>query len=160
MAYTPKTWANGELITAEGLNRIEKGISDPPAAHKHPVSDVTGLADRLAAQEYDSGVRSLAKPAGVDGDVLCRRLGSVVEVNVDSLRGVTGTITIPSTLPIGMRPLRTIRVPLSTGATLNVSSSGQITLTGITSAAAWHYGQVVFIPSAKAAPTTLPGNPA
>ena len=53
MAYTPKTWADGEAggtpITAAELNRIEQGIDDAHAATGGPVSvsDVTGLQGEL-----------------------------------------------------------------------------------------------------------------
>lgn len=31
MAYTPKVWKDGDVITKEGLNNIEQGIAGVPA---------------------------------------------------------------------------------------------------------------------------------
>lgn len=31
MAYTPKVWKDGDVITKEGLNNIEQGIASVPA---------------------------------------------------------------------------------------------------------------------------------
>ena len=79
MVFDPKTWADGELITAADLNRVEQAVdavdeqmgskvdaTDPrltdartPTAHTHELADVTGLAARLADLEYNSGWRVL-----------------------------------------------------------------------------------------------------
>lgn len=34
MAYTPKQWKDGDVITKEALNNIEQGIVDVPAGPK------------------------------------------------------------------------------------------------------------------------------
>lgn len=34
MAYTPKVWKDGDVITKEGLNNIEEGIANVPAGPK------------------------------------------------------------------------------------------------------------------------------
>lgn len=34
MAYTPKVWKDGDVITKEGLNNIEQGIVNVPAGPK------------------------------------------------------------------------------------------------------------------------------
>ena len=67
MVFDPKTWADGELITAADLNRVEQAVgtvdeqmgskvdttdprlSDarPPTTHTHPITDVDGMQDAL-----------------------------------------------------------------------------------------------------------------
>ncbi|WMX71742.1 hypothetical protein [Lactococcus cremoris] len=43
MAYTPKVWKDGDVITKEGLNNIEEGIANVPAGPKGDKGD-TGAA--------------------------------------------------------------------------------------------------------------------
>lgn len=51
MAYTPKTWACGDTITAEELNRMEEGISSAQSAGG-------GTALLVKATLDDSGLES------------------------------------------------------------------------------------------------------
>ena len=45
MAYTPTTWNNDDVITAEKLNKMEKGIEDAqnPTAYTLPAASKTAL---------------------------------------------------------------------------------------------------------------------
>lgn len=45
MAYTKNTWNDGDLITAEKLNKMEEGIEDAqnPAAYTLPAANKTTL---------------------------------------------------------------------------------------------------------------------
>ena len=48
MAYTPKEWKDGDVITKEGLNNIEQGIVNVPAGPKGDKGD-TGAAGAKGA---------------------------------------------------------------------------------------------------------------
>lgn len=110
MVFDPKTWADGELITAADLNRVEQAVdavdeqmgskvgttdprlSDarPPTAHTHELADVTGLAARLAVLEYDSGWRVL-----VSWDGSGTRVGDwTFPSGVEPTAGVSGSVRI------------------------------------------------------------------
>lgn len=49
MAYDQKTWADGELVTAEDLNRIEQGLQATSALAEGTASRVDGVEADLAA---------------------------------------------------------------------------------------------------------------
>lgn len=57
MAYTPKVWKDGDVITKEGLNNIEQGIVNVPAGPK----GATGAAGL--------GVKGLALTKDGDGKI-------------------------------------------------------------------------------------------
>ena len=60
----------------------------PPSAHMHPVSDVNGLADRLAALEYDSGVVDIApliRPGYTVGAATIHRVSRTVTLSFEGL---------------------------------------------------------------------------
>src|SRR5699024_4638017 len=81
MAYSARNWNDGELVQADDMNRIERGIEDAEGA-------AGGLADRLAAVEYDSGWRNITSTlaeAPQSGRVLLRRNGKIVHLHVDAL---------------------------------------------------------------------------
>ena len=120
MAFDPKTWADGELITAEGLNRIETAVgetgaaldgkvddTDPrltdartPTAHQHALADVDGLAERLAALERDTGLEQDTgwldiadlSPAGVLEDGAVSRLRRVGDIVYMEGYGLPGEV--------------------------------------------------------------------
>ena len=48
MAYTPKQWKDGDVITKEALNNIEQGIVNVPAGPKGDKGD-TGAAGAKGA---------------------------------------------------------------------------------------------------------------
>lgn len=157
MAYTPRTWADGELVTAEDLNRIEQGVTD-----------ATGLAARLAALEQDTGWRNIQSfvPGYIGGRVVCRRVGKVVEIAAEGL-AVTGTGTFDFTNPLGAgwspaRPLYAKGTDYwgdSVAATVRLWTDAK--LRGQFGAAVdpkIHF-QLVYT-TTDAWPTTLPGTPA
>ena len=41
MAYTPKTWADGELVAAADLNRVENGVRDAHSLAEQPRSQIS-----------------------------------------------------------------------------------------------------------------------
>ncbi|WP_251900636.1 hypothetical protein [Lactococcus lactis] len=63
MAYTPKVWKDGDVITKEGLNNIEQGIVNVPAGPKGDKGDAgaTGAAGL--------GVKGLALTKDGDGKI-------------------------------------------------------------------------------------------
>ena len=129
MVFDPKTWADGELITAADLNRVEQAVdavdeqmgskvgttdprlSDarPPTAHTHEIADVTGLQAQLDAHGYDSGERDITShvPDVISGRLLVWRLGRTVHLTFDSLVvSVPDTphwLTVFGVLPAGFR---------------------------------------------------------
>lgn len=129
MVYTPKTWADGELITAEDLNRIEQGVdatdaaldgkvdstdsrltdSRTPTEHTHDDRYYTEaevdalLTQRLAALAYDSGWRDVSSGllGGTAGVLHIRRIGPQVYWRIKNY--VAGTAHSFYEPPIGFR---------------------------------------------------------
>lgn len=77
MAYTPKQWKDGDVITKEALNNIEQGIVDVPAGPKGDKGD-TGATGK--------GVKGIALTT-TDGKVT----GGTVTFDDDSTGAVTVT---------------------------------------------------------------------
>ncbi|MDG4984396.1 hypothetical protein OGZ51_09595 [Lactococcus lactis] len=80
MAYTPKQWKDGDVITKEALNNIEQGIVNVPAG---PKGD-TGAAGAKGAT--GKGVKGIALTT-TDGKVT----GGTVTFDDDSTGAVTVT---------------------------------------------------------------------
>ena len=83
MAYTPKVWKDGDVITKEGLNNIEEGIANVPAGPKGDKGD-TGAAGAKGAAGFR--VKSLALTT-TDGKVTA----GTVTLSDDSTAPVTVT---------------------------------------------------------------------
>lgn len=49
MAYTPKTWTCGEIITADDLNHIEQGIANSGGGSEAPIITMHGV--NIGAQD-------------------------------------------------------------------------------------------------------------
>lgn len=62
MAYTPTTWTDGDLITAEKLNKLEAGVQNEQVGPQGPKGD-TG-AQGPKGDKGDTGAQG---PAGADG---------------------------------------------------------------------------------------------
>lgn len=176
MVYTPKTWADGELITAEDLNRVEQGIggkvdmadarlSDArtPLAHTH-----ADLVARLATLERDTGWRditALLENGWLATQVRIRRVGPNVYFSHLGLDGRSRTGSRFLTLPAAFVPLMSLIPFAHTNGVLCalVNGTGGIDPpTAIYNAAPNTYssGESSWgVPSA-AWPTTLPGTPA
>ena len=52
MAYTPTTWANGDTITAAGLNKMEQGIAAAGGVVVLHVDENTGALDKTWNEIY------------------------------------------------------------------------------------------------------------
>lgn len=91
MPYTPHDWTDGELVTAEDLDRIEQG-----------------LAATTAKAEATAGTSVAAtRGAGASaGTVTLKRTGHVVTAAIAGLV-LTGTSEVAATLPEGWRPPHT-----------------------------------------------------
>lgn len=193
MVYDPKTWATGELITAEDLNRLEQAVdatdaaldgkvddTDPrltdastPTDHQHVVADVTGLAARLAALEYDSGIRDVSGTLlnGWAGVVTLSRAGKVVTVHFETIDSASSTSVITINLPPGFRPAyrpgdRVFRNALiATGAPtevyqVDIDRYGNLRVFVPTTVGAKTLRGSVVFSTPDPVPTTLPGTPA
>ena len=109
MVFDPKTWADGELITAADLNRVEQAVdavdeqmgskvdatdprlSDarPPTAHTHPITDVGGLQAALPRIDSTAGTRVFAGDVMLYGETGWRDLTPYLAA------GVTPSSNIP-----------------------------------------------------------------
>ena len=66
MAYTPTTWNNNDVITAEKLNKLEQGVKNEqvgPAGAVGPAGPAGAKGDK-----GEPGVQGPAGPAGAKGD--------------------------------------------------------------------------------------------
>ena len=77
MAYTPTTWTDGDLITAEKLNKLEAGVQNEQVGPQGPKGDTgaqgpkgdkgdTG-AQGPKGDKGDTGEPGSQGPAGADG---------------------------------------------------------------------------------------------
>src|SRR5699024_8004777 len=146
-----------------------------PLSHTHAVSDVDGLAARLAALEYDSGIRDLTDHLNSSDWVatkvlLTRTPGRNVTLTVSNLRRAdTQASSVFYTLPVGFRPPAMPSLPrnfygvLGTGnpprvAQLDLDQNGYLRLfvnmgdATVTGTLTWGTPDPI--------PTTLPGDPA
>ena len=60
MAYTPTTWSDGDLITAEKLNKLESGVQNEQVGRQGPRGETGGA-------KGDKGDTGAAGAAGADG---------------------------------------------------------------------------------------------
>ena len=128
MVFDPKTWADGELITAADLNRVEQAVdavdgqvgskvdaTDPrlsdartPTAHQHAVADVDGLQTTIDRLTVGTGWREIDwLPVGntVNGSRVLRQGSQVtliIDVVLSSALGTTRSRT--EVVPAGFRP--------------------------------------------------------
>ena len=65
MAYTPTTWTDGDLITAEKLNKLEAGVQNEQVGPQGPKGD-TG-AQGPKGDKGDTGETGAQGPAVRDG---------------------------------------------------------------------------------------------
>lgn len=71
MAYTPTTWADGDLITAEKLNKLEQGVQNEQIGPQGPKGDQGDPGPQgetgLQGPKGDTGASGAQGPAGADG---------------------------------------------------------------------------------------------
>lgn len=95
MAYTPTTWTDGDLITAEKLNKLEAGVQNEQVGPQGPAGPKEDTGETgPKGPKGDTGAQG---PAGADGK-------SVKAISLTTTAGaVTGgtcTLSDDSTIPI------------------------------------------------------------
>lgn len=65
MAYTPTTWTDGDLITAEKLNKLEAGVQNEQVGPQGPKGDTEAQGPK--GDKGDTGETGAQGPAGRDG---------------------------------------------------------------------------------------------
>lgn len=83
MAYTPTTWTDGDLITAEKLNKLEAGVQNEQVGPQGP-----------AGPKGDTGAQG---PAGADGKSV---KAIALTTTAGAVTGGTVTFSDDSTAPI------------------------------------------------------------
>lgn len=68
MAYTPTTWSDGDVITAEKLNKLEQGVKNEQVGPAGPVGPVGAKGEKgdqgVAGPKGDKGDPGAQGPAG------------------------------------------------------------------------------------------------
>lgn len=104
MAYTPTTWTDGDLITAEKLNKLEAGVQNEQVGPQGPKGD-TG-AQGPKGDKGDTGAQGPAGadgkngaqgPAGADGKSV---KAIALTTTAGAVTGGTCTLSDDSTIPI------------------------------------------------------------
>lgn len=100
---------NGQSYTIPERHR---GQLERSRAASHELADVTGLADRLAALEYDTGRRDIrgdlvnSETISSGGEAWIQRTGDRVYLSMYDIGfSGSGTVRVLTTLPIGFRPV-------------------------------------------------------
>lgn len=105
MAYTPTEWKDGDIITAERLNKLEQGVLNEQVGPQGPKGDTGDTGPEgpkgdpgepgSAGPKGDPGAQG---PAGADGKSV-----KAIALTTDESGKVTGgtaTLTDESTVPI------------------------------------------------------------
>ena len=96
MAYTPTEWKDGDIITAERLNKLEAGVQNEQVGPQGPKGDTGETGPQ--GPKGDTGETGPQGPAGANGKSV-----KSIALTADSTGKVTGgtaTLTDDSTVPI------------------------------------------------------------
>lgn len=95
MAYTPTTWNDGDLITAEKLNKLEQGVQNEQVGPQGPAGPKgdTGAQGPKGAD----GKNGAQGPAGADGKSV---KAIALTTTAGAVTGGTVTFSDDSTAPI------------------------------------------------------------
>lgn len=69
MAYTPTEWNDGDLITAELLNKMEVGIQNEQVGPQGPKGDNGSTGEKGETGESGIGVKAISLTVSADGKV-------------------------------------------------------------------------------------------
>lgn len=98
MAYTPTTWTDGDLITAEKLNKLEAGVQNEQVGPQGPKGD-TG-AQGPKGDKGDTGAKGPQGAAGAQGPAGKGVKSIALTTTGGVVTGGTVTFTDNSTAPI------------------------------------------------------------
>ena len=98
MAYTPTTWTDGDLITAEKLNKLEAGVQNEQVGPQGPKGD-TG-AQGPKGDKGDTGAKGPQGAAGAHGPAGKGVKSIALTTTGGVVTGGTVTFTDDSTAPI------------------------------------------------------------
>lgn len=59
MAYTPTTWTDGDLITAEKMNKLEQGVQNEQVGPQGPAGAAAGFGTPTATVDANTGTPSV-----------------------------------------------------------------------------------------------------
>lgn len=97
MAYTPTEWKDGDIITAERLNKLEAGVQNEQVGPQGPKGDTGETGPQ--GPKGDTGETGPQGPAGADGAK--GDTGATGPAGADGkVTGGTATLTDDSTVPI------------------------------------------------------------
>lgn len=157
----PVDLATAAVVPGKGPIRAVKGVKGDTGAST--ISDVTGLAARLAALEYRSGVRSLSRLLSSDFTVAwlyAVRHGATVSIHVTNIAysgSATGTVTV-AVIPSGLRPYATATTVTTRGKGALITASGSLQISGTPSASVDSFTFTYLTPDPI--PSPPPGDPA
>ena len=63
MAYTPTTWSDGDLITAEKMNKLEQGVQNEQVGAQGPAGAAAGFGTPTATVDANTGTPSVTVSA-------------------------------------------------------------------------------------------------
>jgi hypothetical protein len=99
MAYTPTEWKDGDIITAERLNKLEAGVQNEQVGPQGPKGDTGKTGPQgPAGADGAKGDTGATGPAGADGKSV--KSITLTADGTGKATGGTATLTDGSTVPI------------------------------------------------------------
>lgn len=101
MAYTPTTWTDGDLITAEKLNKLEAGLQNEQVGPRGPAGPKGDTGDAgPQGPKGDTGAKGPQGAAGAQGPAGKGVKSIALTTTGGVVTGGTVTFTDDSTAPI------------------------------------------------------------
>ena len=105
MAYTPTEWKDGDIITAERLNKLEAGVQNEQVGPQGPKGDTGATGPQgpkgdtgETGPQGPKGDTGATGPAGADGKSV--KSITLTADGTGKVTGGTATLTDDSTVPI------------------------------------------------------------
>lgn len=98
MAYTPTTWTDGDLITAEKLNKLEAGVQNEQVGPRGPAGPKGDTGD--AGPQGPKGDTGAKGAAGAQGPAGKGVKSIALTTTAGAVTGGTVTFSDDSTAPI------------------------------------------------------------